>query len=204
MPDKAKVRAALEPYQARIRGVVEKAWAEYQSVTKWRTDNGFAPLLYSRTISNDIFDGIARYAIAEFAGDPTIHVEIEAQTVKFFFKGGVLGRFKKGGDDKLGQNIPTQAVMSFIDADELDFGVPLETTAKVEFIWIANDINTKLDTVLVVARDGDTLLWEYEIEAAEGATVIPFPSPKPTTPEADDDTFVTPKKPAKNDDAEEA
>jgi hypothetical protein len=63
-----------------------------------------------------VFDAIARNAIAEFGSDDSVHVKIEAQTVKFVFKGAVLARFKKGDENKLGQNVPTQAAMDFIDA----------------------------------------------------------------------------------------
>ena len=191
------VKEVLEKYHGRIRGVVERAWAEWRAMAAFRAENGFDPFLYSRTVANVVFDAIARYAVAEFASDPSVHVEIEAQTVKLFFKGAVFARFKKGDDNKLGQNIPTQAALAFEYVDAVLPGLPPET-AKVEFIWLANDINTRLEHVLVVARDGDQLLWEYEIEdlAAGGAgTVISFPTPPgpPTQPEGDD--LVTPKVP---------
>jgi hypothetical protein len=81
----------------------------------------------------------------------------------------------------LGRNIETQAVLQFVDADEMLPGFPA-ATAKVEFMWLANEIFTRLERVLVVARDEDRLLWEYEIEAVE--TVVPFPVA--TSAEAED------------------
>src|SRR5260370_22771456 len=99
-PVLADVRAILEPFHSRIRLVVERAWTEYREVVALRAENGIAPLMYSRTVSNDVFDAIARYAIAEFAADPAVHIEIEAQTIKLFFKGAVCARFKKGDDNK--------------------------------------------------------------------------------------------------------
>jgi hypothetical protein len=195
-PIMADVQAILEPYHPRIRSVVEQAWAELRSVAALRAANGIAPVMYSRTISNDVFDAIVRFAIAEFISDPSVHIEIEAQTTKLFFKGGVCARFKKGDDNKLGQNIPTQAVMTFEDMDGQLPWLPAET-AKVEFIYLANDINTRLEHVLVVARDGDQLLWEYEIESAASSgagTILPFPEP-PTPPSSDGDSLVTPKTP---------
>jgi hypothetical protein len=118
----------------------------------------------------------------EFADDASVHLRIEAQTIKFFFKGEVFARFKKGDDNGLGQNILTQAAMSFIDAERTLPGLPAET-AKVEFVWMANDIFTSLERVLVVARDGDRLLWDYEIDAEEtgAGTVVPF-TPPPRNP----------------------
>src|SRR5256885_667968 len=84
-PLMASVKATLEPFHPRIRSVVELAWAELRKVAELRAAHGIAPVLYSRTISNDVFDAIARYAITEFGSDPSVHVEIEAQTIKLFF-----------------------------------------------------------------------------------------------------------------------
>jgi hypothetical protein len=188
-PVREDVQDALSDYHDRIRRVVERAWAEWRAIAAFRADNGYAPFMYSRTVANLMFDAIAREAIKEFAADPSVHVEIEAQTIKLFFRGSVFARFKKGDDNKLGQNIPTQAALAFEFVDAVFPGLPAET-AKVEFIWLANEINTRLEHVLVVARDGDRLLWDYPIEAAAGV-VVPFPEPPPTAPE--DDGLVTPK-----------
>ena len=86
-PVMADVKSILEPYHPRIRSVIELAWAEFRQISELRTQHGIPPVLYSRTVSNDVFDAIARYAIAEFASDPSVHVEIEPQTIKLFFKG---------------------------------------------------------------------------------------------------------------------
>ncbi len=152
--------------------------------------------MYSRTVANYVFDAIARVAVSEFAADASVHIKIEAQTVKFFFRGGVFARFKKGDEHKLGQNIPTQAALAFISPEGFLPGLPPET-AKVEFIWLANDIQTRLEHVLVVARDNERLLWEYEIEPGESGsgtgTIVPFP-PSPTSPGGpDDERLVKPK-----------
>jgi len=195
-PVKVDVQDVLEPYHHRIRGVVERAWAEWRAIEAFRAEQKFGPLMYSRTVANYVFDAIARIAVIEFAADASVHLEIEAQTIKFFFKGAVFARFKKGDDSKLGQNIPTQAALAFAAADAIFPGLPPET-AKVEFIWLANDIHTRLEHVLVVARDGDRLLWDYEIEPGEAGvgTVIPFPQlPTPPAP-PNNEGLVKPKTP---------
>ena len=198
-PIKEQVQADLEDFHERIRSVVERAWAEWRAIAAFRAENNFTPFLYSRTVANLMFDAIARNAIAEFAGDPSVHVEIETQTIKLFFRGAVFARFKKVDDNKLGQNIPTQAALAFEFVEGAFPGLPAET-AKVEFIWLANEINTRLEHVLVVARDGDRLLWDYEIgaiPAAGAGTVIPFPEPPtPPPPAGEGDDLVTPKAPA--------
>lgn len=185
--DKDAVQDVLTPYHGRVRGIVERAWAEWRAHAAWRLETDLEPLLYSRTISNYVFDAIARIAVREFASDTSVHLLIEAQTIKLFFKGGVCARFKKGDDNKLGQNHPTQASLAFESADgQLPWFT--EETAKVEFIWLANELNTRLEHVLVVARDGDRLLWDYEIEAGASGVVLPFTP----TPDSPDDVFDAP------------
>lgn len=196
-PVMADVKAILEPFHPRIRGVVEQAWAEWRKMAALRVENGIGPVMYSRTIANDVFDAIARYGIAEFSADSSVNLKIEAQTFKAFFKGSVCARYKRGDDNNLGQNIPTQAAMAFEAVDGELPGFPPDT-AKVEFIWLANELNTRLEHVLVVARDGDELIWEYEIEevAASGSgTIIPFPEPPTPPAPTNDDDLVKPKAP---------
>ncbi len=104
-------------------------------------------------------------------------VDVEAQTFKFAVK-GIAARFKKAGDDKLGRNIATQAVLAFVEADGELPG--LGVFGKVEFVWFPNDLWTSIDRVLMVARDGDQLLWEYEIEGEAGSLVeLPVAPPPP-------------------------
>lgn len=170
---KVEVQTALAPYHALIRGVIDEAWREWRKVCVLRGDAEMAPLLYSRTVANYVFDAIARRAIPAFGTLDGARIIIEAQTFKVLV-GGVILRFKKGGDDKLGCNIPTQSAMAFMEADGVLPGMPPEC-GKVEVIWQPNDIATSVERVLVVARDGDRLLWDYEIAPAYSTEVVAFP-----------------------------
>jgi hypothetical protein len=194
----AEVRKALTPYHSRIKGAVVAGFAEWRAVAECRTKNGFAPILYPRTITNYVFDAIARNARATFGSDVTVRVCDESQTVKFCFGNMVVGRFKKGDDDHLGQNIPTQAVLGFVDPQQSLPGLP-PAAAKVEFVWAANDIGTEIESVLVVARDCERLLWSYEIDdAAEsgGSGVVVLPT---SVGPDDDEPLVKPKVASKKD-----
>ncbi|GLK81864.1 hypothetical protein [Methylopila turkensis] len=184
---------AFEPYFPIIRKAIDDAFAEWRAIETFRVDSGFGPSFYDRTKSNEVFDGIAKRAILRLGAEPGILVDIEAQTFKFAVK-GIAARFKKAGDDKLGQNVTTQAVLAFVEADGELPG--LGASGKVEFVWRPNDLWTRIDRVLMIARDGDQLLWEYEIEG-EASSVIELPaSPPPSSPASDD--LVKPKvKPSK-------
>lgn len=184
------VRLALEPYHAKIRAVVVSGFDEWLSVVECRTAKGFSPVLYPRTITNYVFDAIARNALVTFGSDPTVRIIDQVQTVKFCFGDVVIGRFKKGGEDNLGQNIKTQAVLDFVDAQQSFPGLP-PYAAKVEFVWSSDLLGSYIESVLVVARDGDHVLWSYEIDPDEPAYgAIPFPLP--VAPD-DESPLVKPK-----------
>jgi hypothetical protein len=192
IPTLEDAKATLAPYHREIRRVVEEAWAEWREVEDFRAESGHGAIGYTRTICNYIFDAIARRAIPSFGVMDAVRVDIEAQTFKLYIKGIVL-RFKKGGDDKLGQNIPTLAALLFEDAGGLLPG-PMPGAGKVEVIWLPNAIWTALDRVLVIARDGDRLIWEYDIEPEAGTgVVIQFPTPPDRGPEPDAGDLVKPK-----------
>ena len=192
-----EVRNYLEPFHSRILGVVKQAFADWRALADFKAQNGLPAALYSRTTSNEVFDFIASRAMVEFRTDPSVTVRPEAQTFKLIFKGIVGGRYKRGDEDDLGQNIPTAAALALEHADGELPGFPPET-AWVEFIWQANELLTRLDYVLVVARDGDTILWSYEIEdvaGAGGGGVTPFSPPITPAPQPPkDDKLITPKK----------
>ena len=185
-----EVRGVLEPYHELIRNIVDEAWDEWRLVEKFRRDQRLPPMLYKRSISNYVFDAIARRAIPAFAAQSRVSVKLEAQTFKLQFR-GICARYKKGGEDGLGCNVSTQAAMAFIDADGVLPGMPPETT-KVEIIWLPNEIWTQVERVLVVARDGDERLWDYEIERRGGAKLFVVPTVVPPT-DPDGRDLVKPK-----------
>ena len=118
-------------------------------------------------------------------------MKVEAQTIKLIFQGILVARFKKGDGNKLSQNIATQAALAFANPEGEIPGLPQAT--KVEFIWLANEIQTQLEHVLVVARDKNRLLWDYEIESREdGSAVVPLPAAPPPG-DLDDEELVKPK-----------
>jgi len=188
------VRKILEPFHPRILRVVKQAFADWRAVADWKAKQGLPSSIYSRTVSNDVFDYIASRGMAEFRTEPSVTVRPESQTFKLIFKGNVGARYKRGDEDDLGQNQPTIAALALESASGELPGFPPET-AWVEFIWQANDLLSRLDYVLVVARDGDQTLWSYQIEddAADGS-VFPMPTNPPSAPQPHGGALITPKK----------
>jgi len=189
------VRKHLTPYHDRIVRTIHSGYSQWLAVKRFMATNDHSSVLYPRTIQNFVFDAVIRHALAEFADDPEIRIIQESQTVKFCFGDIVLARFKKGDEDNLGQNHPTSAVLNFVSAEKTLPGLPPAAT-KVEFLYSANDIEDGIERVVVAARDGENLLWHYEIdESAESGQVVPFPSSVPSQDnDSADEPIVVPRK----------
>lgn len=142
--------------------IVREAWDEWLAVKSFRANENLGPIMYNRVVANYIFDAIARRAVPAFHGKENVTVKNESQTFKLLF-GGLCARFKKGDENNLAMNIPTFAALAFENTN-LDIpGLPAET-AKLDIIWRPNELWTDLDKVLLVSRDGDEILWDYEIQ----------------------------------------
>lgn len=192
------VRQHLAPYHERIMGVVRQGHDEWVAVKRFMAASGFGSVLYPRTVANHVFDAVVRRALREFGDDPNIRIIDETQTVKFCFGDIVLARFKKGDEDNLGRNHPTQAVLDFVSAQGVFPGIPPSAT-RVEILYAVSAVADEVAQVVIAARDGADLLWHYELDegGAVGA-VVPFPQPIQSD-DSDDDPIVVPRK--RDDDA---
>lgn len=146
-----------------IHSIVQEAWDEWLAVKAFLARENFGPVMYNRVIANYVFDAIAKRAIPAFHSMENVTIKIEAQTFKLLF-GGLCVRFKKGDENNLAMNVPTFAALAFENANELIPGLPPEI-AKLDVIWRPNELWTDLDKVMLVSRDGDEILWDYEIQA---------------------------------------
>jgi hypothetical protein len=112
-------------------------------------------------------------AISGWSDDSAVRVIHRDETAKFVILDRVLLRFKKADDRGLGSNIPTQASLNFVEQQQELPGIP--DAHKVEIVYVLNRLQTQIDRVVVVARDGDERLWDYVIAPTDTAEVIPLP-----------------------------
>jgi hypothetical protein len=174
VPNQDEVKAILNKFEARIRGVVDRAWREWQ---EFPLRGRFVFPRRARAVI--VFDFIARIAVAEFDGDPDVHVDVKKQTVHFLFRDQVFLRFKKGNKKGVGSNIHTQAVLNFIDPQGAIPGL-IPEILKVEIVYTPDKIGVGLQEVAVVARGLQKRIWAYPLELPT-ATVEPLPTRPPNT-----------------------
>jgi hypothetical protein len=163
------VKSRLGPYEQRIRGAIEGAWADYLSISVRHK------FLYARTRANVVFDLIAGRILVEFDADPDVKIIQKDETVKILIEDVLLVRIKKANGDGLGSNIPTQAALAFV-AQEPEFPGLLPDVFKIEVCYFEGASGADIAAVRVTARDNDEILWSYELGRSAGAEIIPFPS----------------------------
>lgn len=99
----------------------------------------------------------------------------------------VMLRLKKMDENGVTRASPTQSALTFITpmatlpfaAD--DFPDP----CSVDCGYVLNDLGTRIDHVLVAARDGDSVLWSYAIDRAAPASAdftVPHVPASPSSP----------------------
>jgi hypothetical protein len=179
-------RTELQPYEHLIRRIIDQAWADYLTIPFRHR------FLFARTRANIVFDLIAGSLLQEFHDNPNIRIIQKDETIRVLINGRVLFRVKKANEDGLGSNVPTQAVMEFI-LQEPEIPGRLPELVKVEICYFEDQVGAEIASVAVTARDGDRLLWSYEIgrhEPGSGAVIIDFPP----RPDDDEPPELTPRK----------
>jgi hypothetical protein len=174
--DEDVVRRVLQPYEDAIFQSVHGAWGGYQELNL-----GGRLLFPGRSRACLVHDFMVHRAISAWTGDSAVRVIRQDETAKFVVADQVLLRLKKADDRGFGSNIPTQASLGFIEQQHDLPGIP--NVHKVEVLYLLNRLQTQIDRVVVVARDGDELLWDYVIAPATTADVISLPSASSSEPE---------------------
>jgi len=125
-----------------------------------------------------VWEHAVQNAIATTEGDPNRVVLPHHDTVSFIFEDAVLFRLKKAGMDLRTSNVATGLSFLFHEPEADLFGY--SGLQRVEIGYVLNRFETAPVWIGVVARDGDELLWHFELNEVAGAAkanpVLPFPS----------------------------
>jgi hypothetical protein len=115
------------------------------------------------------------------AGDPGLHLVEHHDTISFIFDDAVLVRIKKASISLYTSNYPTPLADLFDDHTVDLFGyVGLQ---RVEAVYIPNRFDTDIIWSGVVAHDGATELWQFELVEPVTVPVAALPPPTPTLAE---------------------
>ena len=158
IPSEPHIKSALSSYEDRISALILRAWET------WRSSKLGEKYVYKRTRACLMHEDMIREARAEFVGDRNVHIIPGPETIYILIKDAVI-RLKKGDARGLGRNNHTQTSLAFVSADgdpmELPLGLP--DVQRADVTYLLNDLETRIDEILVAGRDGARRLWAYAI-----------------------------------------
>ena len=167
--DEEIVRNILQHYEDMIFQVFHGGWERFP-----RASLGGRLLFLGRSRACLVHDFMVQRAISACRmttlrpGDPSRTKQRNLSSpIKCFFGS------RKADDRGLGSNIPTQASMNFVEQQQELPGIPTSTRSRV--VYMLNRLQTQIDRVVVVARDGDERLWDYVILRPMTADVVSLP-----------------------------
>ena len=156
IPDKSRVQELLSPHNDAVVGVMHAAWARWER-------NPERAQLYRRVRACLVHNYMMLDAIPNLPSNERIkHVEGQ-ETALFLISDELVIRFKKGNEKGLTSNISTQAVLDYNDPEENLSLLGRPDLIRVDIAYVLNDLQTKIQDVLVVARDNERVAWAYSI-----------------------------------------
>jgi hypothetical protein len=179
-PTEDRVRDVIGPHEQRIVGVFERAWKRLSESPER------VALEYKRTVATLMHQFVVHELRREYHGDKSVHLIEENETVRMLINREAVIRFKKMDERGYTRAQPTLATMAFTTPNSvLPFDseyVPERFTADVGYVL--NDLGTRIDHILVAARNGDAVLWSYEIPRATPMAdfIIPVAPTAPSSP----------------------
>lgn len=176
-PSKTTVHPILDEIRDHIVSAILQAWDDWlasEFVGVWRC---------KRSRANFVWEQIINRAQTTLTGHDAVHVIDCNETMKFLVRNEVLFRFKKADATGRTSNVATQLALAFHDHEQDLFGLP--EVQRVEVVYKLNRLETQIEDVCVVARDGDLVAWEYSLlDAGEVVVPLPMPEPQPRRPAA--------------------
>lgn len=144
--------------QEHLHRAVVGGWKDYKESSeygKWKRKGTRASIVWERMVDR---------AMESFFEADGVQVREQDDTVSFVFDESLLLRLKKGDSKKLTRNYPTITALSYHHHDNDLFGYP--GLYRVEVVYVLNELETEVEGVYVVAREGSKKLWDFELKGS--------------------------------------
>lgn len=177
IPSETTVRPILDEIREHVVSAIREAWED------WLASDFNGVWRCKRSRANFVWEQIIERANNALLDHDAVHVIDGHETMKFLVRDIVLFRFKKADETGRSSNVATQLALAFHDHEQDLFGLP--EVQRVEVVYKLNRLETQIDDICVVARNGDQIAWEYSLlDAGEAAVPLPLPEAKPERPAA--------------------
>jgi len=177
IPSETTVRPILDEIRVHVVSAIREAWED------WLASDFNGVWRCKRSRANFVWEQIVERANNALLDHDAVHVIDGHETMKFLVRDIVLFRFKKADETGRSSNVATQLALAFHDHEQDLIGLP--EVQRVEVVYKLNRLETQIDDICVVARNGDQIAWEYSLlDAGEAAVPLPLPEAKPERPAA--------------------
>ena len=172
IPSETTVRPILDEIREQVVSAIREAWED------WLASDFNGVWRCKRSRANFVWEQIIERANNALLDHDAVHLIDGHETMKFLVRDIVLFRFKKADETGRSSNVATQLALAFHDHEQDLFGLP--EVQRVEVVYKLNRLETQIDDICVVARNGDQIAWEYSLlDAGEAAVPLPLPEAKP-------------------------
>ena len=182
-PSEPDVRNLLRPYEPALCAILTSAWRQVAGLP------GRATFDFKRTVATLMHQLIMNGVRSEFADSKDVRLLEGHETIRLLVERQLVIRLKKMDRRGHTRAAPTQATLAFTNELPLPFAsADLPDVHTIDFGYVLNELETKIDAILVAARAGESVLWSYEpddeADANVAATIRPTSSPPSSRPSA--------------------
>lgn len=165
-PTEPYVRSVLGPQEPCLCGMFERSWQTVASLP------GRSQMDYKRTVATLMHQFMMNEVRAEFGEGGEVRRMESHETIRLLVGRTLVVRLKKMDRRGFARAIPTQTTLALTNAlDSSLFDTSeMPTIFNVDMGYVLNELETRIEDILVAARYGDAVIWSYE--ADRGATAI--------------------------------
>ncbi len=180
-PSEETVRPILEPHQPRLAAIFDRAWARVSAMPERPNFD------LKRTVAVMMHQFVMIELRAEYSAESGVHLIEVHETIRMLIDRKVVVRLKKMDERGYTRAATTPATLAFITpmaplpfAGEDDF----PDQCSVDVGYVLNDLGTRIDDILVAARNRDAILWSYAIarDAPSATELLPQAPVSPSSP----------------------
>lgn len=176
-PTEPFVRRVLGPYERELSSIFHDAWDRLQR----NPDRSSFDL--KRTVAVNMHQNVMNAVRAIYSDSDSVKLLEEHETIRLLIERQLIVRLKKMDQRGYARAHPSQALLALTNVSPLPFShTDFPDIYAVDFGWVPNDLETRIESILVAARFGDAVIWSYlaNSEADEApivGTIVPPAGP---------------------------
>ncbi|MER9618874.1 hypothetical protein [Mesorhizobium sp. M0207] len=172
-PTEPFIRHVIGSYEPELCTIIRAAWDKLSR----NPDRGSFDL--KRTIAVNMHQNVMNAVRSAYADASEVRLLEGYETIRLLLKKQVVVRLKKMDRRGYTRAQPTQATLAFTNVCSLPYAHDeFPEIHTVDFGYVLNELETKIDTILVAARFGESVIWSYVAnDDAEDAPVVGTISP---------------------------